>query len=633
MRSTRQATHDDRSSERLRVGADSQHQAEAAGRVTAGLPQAVGNQSTLQMLRTSSTGAALPDGLRTQMESALQTDFSRVRIHGNSSAALALGARAYTRGDELHFAPGEYQPTTAAGRRMVGHELAHVVQQRQGRVQANRHVNGVGINDHAGLEAEADRWGAMAERGDQAPVQRSVAGSSNASANGPVQRLVGFEVEYRVPTWGAATQAVTVRDGKQAAAPAIKHFLFGGLAYGKELGGSSKVGDDSFRVTSDHHGNVSREPVRAALAARGKLEPADTTDPDPHSNLEYVTSPVDELAAGSNKRLSKIFKAVADHAQATFAVARDTSAGRIPAPATNVATGVPAKQIKEWLSTEDWQAVGPSLKNLYDHIEDSCYIQMTVGVLPSAIGELLNTARTGGLQMSGGKFDHIFAAIDAASKAIGAKVGNHAYIKGLRDTGDNQTLGSVAGMIRLLVMYKIGEALSQTSAHPGGTIKNAVPFLVKVAPSMIANAGGLSMLFNPVSDSFAQALATAIDEQDELKVGYWRGLGYDARDRGTDWMTAGTTENLVGMFLQGKTPGATNAQTGSRLKNVDSISEIRSDTDWQGGIPLEYRYIQARPKASNLAVELAKLVKEARAINLSRVSEKRKSEIEEQVKA
>jgi hypothetical protein len=631
MRSARQATQEDRSDERLRVGADAQRQSEAASRVAVDLPQAVGNRSMLQMLRETSGSQALPDGLRLQMESALHTDFSSVRIHSNSSAALALGARAYTRGNELHFAPGQYQPTTSEGRRIVGHELAHVVQQRQGRVQATREVNGVGINDHAALEAEADRWGAMAERGQQAPVQSYMGGNSTVSA--PVQRLVGFEIEYQVPTWAGASQAVTVRDGKQAPAPAIKNFLFGGLKYGSERGGSAKPGDDSFRLTSDHNRAVSREPVRAALAARGKLEPADTRDPDHHSNLEYVTSPVDELAPGSNKKLTKLFRAVAAHAEQTFAVAKDYSAGRIPAPATPVATGVPVRQIKDWLSAEDWRAVAPSLKSLYDNIADSCYIQMTVGVLPSAIGRLFKEAREGGLHASGGKFDHIFEAIDTASKAIGAKLAEHDYIKGLRDEGDNQTLASVAGLLRLLVMYKIGEALSQTSAHPGGTIKNAVPFLVKLAPSMIAEAGGWGLIFNPVSSSFAQALATAIDEQEELTVGYWRGLGYEARDRGDGWVTAGTTENLVGLFLQGKTPGGTDAQTGSRLKKPDTVSPIRKDTDWQGGIPLEYRLIQARPKAANLTAELVKLTNEARAINLSRVSAERKAEIEEQVKA
>ena len=43
------------------------------------------------------------------------------------AASRALGARAFTVGNDISFAAGEYQPTTAAGRRLLAHELAHVV--------------------------------------------------------------------------------------------------------------------------------------------------------------------------------------------------------------------------------------------------------------------------------------------------------------------------------------------------------------------------------------------------------------------------------------------------------------------------------------------------------------------------
>ena len=37
-----------------------------------------------------------------------------------------------TKGDEIHFAPGAYNPGSLQGQRLLGHELAHVVQQRKG---------------------------------------------------------------------------------------------------------------------------------------------------------------------------------------------------------------------------------------------------------------------------------------------------------------------------------------------------------------------------------------------------------------------------------------------------------------------------------------------------------------------
>jgi hypothetical protein len=59
-------------------------------------------------------------------------DFSRVRIHADPSAdraARAVGARAFTRGGDIVFRRNQYQPHTHVGRRLLAHELTHVVQQ------------------------------------------------------------------------------------------------------------------------------------------------------------------------------------------------------------------------------------------------------------------------------------------------------------------------------------------------------------------------------------------------------------------------------------------------------------------------------------------------------------------------
>lgn len=58
-------------------------------------------------------------------------DFSRIRIHADAPAAAsarAVGARAYTVGRDIVFADGQYQPTTAAGRRLLAHEMVHAAQ-------------------------------------------------------------------------------------------------------------------------------------------------------------------------------------------------------------------------------------------------------------------------------------------------------------------------------------------------------------------------------------------------------------------------------------------------------------------------------------------------------------------------
>ena len=66
------------------------------------------------------------------MSARMGHDFSAVRIHTDSRAdtsARAVDAHAYTVGDNIVFAAGQYQPGTDRGRRLIAHELAHVVQQ------------------------------------------------------------------------------------------------------------------------------------------------------------------------------------------------------------------------------------------------------------------------------------------------------------------------------------------------------------------------------------------------------------------------------------------------------------------------------------------------------------------------
>ena len=106
----------------------------------------------------------LPDELKSGMESSFNQDFSHVRVHANSSKAPEVGALAYTQGSDVHFAPGQFSPGTSSGRQLIGHELAHVVQQGQGRVAPTTEISGMPVNDNPALEREADVLGSRASR-------------------------------------------------------------------------------------------------------------------------------------------------------------------------------------------------------------------------------------------------------------------------------------------------------------------------------------------------------------------------------------------------------------------------------------------------------------------------------------
>jgi hypothetical protein len=76
-------------------------------------------------------GEPLPAALRETFEPKFGADFSSVQVHADRDAgmsALALGARAYTVGHDIVFAPGQFAPHTAAGRELIAHELYHVAQ-------------------------------------------------------------------------------------------------------------------------------------------------------------------------------------------------------------------------------------------------------------------------------------------------------------------------------------------------------------------------------------------------------------------------------------------------------------------------------------------------------------------------
>lgn len=96
----------------------------------------------------------LPGALKSGIESLSGFSMEDVRVHYNSSKPAQLNAMAYTRGTEIHIAPGQ--------EKHLPHEAWHVVQQMQGRVRPTMQMHNVPVNDDLSLEHEADRMGAKA---------------------------------------------------------------------------------------------------------------------------------------------------------------------------------------------------------------------------------------------------------------------------------------------------------------------------------------------------------------------------------------------------------------------------------------------------------------------------------------
>ena len=77
-------------------------------------------------------GASLDGGVQDRFSDSLG-DLSDVRVHTDDTADQlnrSVSARAFATGSDVYFARGEYNPGSAAGDKLIAHELAHVVQQR-----------------------------------------------------------------------------------------------------------------------------------------------------------------------------------------------------------------------------------------------------------------------------------------------------------------------------------------------------------------------------------------------------------------------------------------------------------------------------------------------------------------------
>src|SRR6202162_2237447 len=113
----------------------------------------------------SGGGAPLDKDAGGVMESRLGADFGDVRVHTDAKAsdsARSVQAYAYTVGSDVVFQSGKYEPDSESGKRMLAHELTHVVQQRSGPVAGTPAPGGIQITHPSdrfeqAAESSADR--------------------------------------------------------------------------------------------------------------------------------------------------------------------------------------------------------------------------------------------------------------------------------------------------------------------------------------------------------------------------------------------------------------------------------------------------------------------------------------------
>jgi len=94
--------------------------------------------------------SAVPTALKRRAEEKSGLAMDTVRVHYASQKPGQLGALAYAQGEHIYLGPGQES--------CLPHELAHVVQQKQGRVPVTSVSQGVALNDDPALEREADAF-------------------------------------------------------------------------------------------------------------------------------------------------------------------------------------------------------------------------------------------------------------------------------------------------------------------------------------------------------------------------------------------------------------------------------------------------------------------------------------------
>lgn len=159
-------------------------------------PEAQGSEQTSEIPRylreaPVAAGPAKPElgpaqplapELASHFSRAYGQDLSQVRVHPASPVPGGLGARALTTGKDVAFAAGEYRPESTEGRKLIGHELAHVVQQSSGK----QGPQAKGLSSDS-LEQQADQAAEAAVSGGEVPELAPAGGEQVQAKAGPGQ--------------------------------------------------------------------------------------------------------------------------------------------------------------------------------------------------------------------------------------------------------------------------------------------------------------------------------------------------------------------------------------------------------------------------------------------------------------
>lgn len=468
-------------------------------------------------------------------------------------------------------------------------------------------------------------------------------------ASAAVQRKVGFEIEFSVPSLGPAhgnlkyrkTNGVWPKD-------TVKAFLDGGVAYGTDIGGK----DEPVRIDSDHSSDVDRGPIVDKLKALGVVR----GDPgEPRTKLEYVTHAVDELAPGSNKTIEALWKSVKTHLSSALDKGRSGHVTQIDPPAkAGYLTGVAYHDMYDWLKGPEWEAIEPLMANYVNNqVKDEGYLQATVGIIPSGIRSFLAAATTPGgpvtvappseaRQLLLGLVEQTISALLARGE-----VKDHDWYK----AADNTSKEAFAGLLTLAYSYILGDVLHGTTGGTTSVAKNAVPFLIKANPWSSVQAGPHMFQSAPPPADLVKSAGVLLKASKYAQASYWvESTGTSAKAEGklttavaartpSSALITGDYADFVVALFGGAPAAGVQTVVGKMLPGHDTLAadsggvNISYESFNQKGIPLEYRWISERHPISGLGGAIAKIVGDVRTANMRELSDPQRTEVLKAVRA
>ena len=154
--------------------------------------QKANDNESLAQTNQKENNTGLPNDLKAGIENLSGYSLDDVKVHYNSEKPAQIGALAYAQGSDIYIASGQEQH--------LPHELAHIVQQKEAKVQPTTETaDGTPVNDDTRLENEADKMGEMLVNNDDSASENTNLKAKKVDKGTPQRKVIQKEEEATGP--------------------------------------------------------------------------------------------------------------------------------------------------------------------------------------------------------------------------------------------------------------------------------------------------------------------------------------------------------------------------------------------------------------------------------------------------